>query len=321
MVGLTVLIADKCDAAMIEKLQQAGHNVIVNPSLKDASLAEAISTHNPQAVMVRSTKVQREHFDASDSLKLCVRLGAGYDTIDTAYAKEKGVRVCNTPGTNSVAVAELAMGLILSCDRFIPDNVIDARAGKWNKAAYSKGLGLKGKTVGLIGYGNIGKAVAQRAKAFEMNVLVYSRSMTPEKAQQEGVQYAASPLEVAERADIVSLHAANSPQTKGMCNAEFFEKMKNGAIFINTARAALVDEQALIEAMNTKGIKSGVDVPLGEPSEGACAFESPLTLHPRAYVTSHTGASTEQASAAVGDVGFEVVEKFAAGELIHCVNL
>ncbi|KAL0240778.1 hypothetical protein GEMRC1_006014 [Eukaryota sp. GEM-RC1] len=318
---LKVLIADKCDPTLPQILTGKGHTVQQDPSLKEASLSAAIAEMNPDVIMVRSTKVQKEQLDASSDIKMVIRLGAGYDTIDTAYAKEKGVSVCNTPGTNSVAVAELAFGLIVCLDRFLADNVILARQGKWNKAEFSKAKGLKGQTVGLIGFGNIGKALAARAKAFEMNVIVWSRSLTPEIAAKFGVEHAQTALEVAEKADIVSLHVANKPETKGMCNAEFFDKMKNGACFINTARAACVVEEDLINAMNTKGIRAGIDVPAGEPSTGTGDFESPLTKHPNAYVSHHIGASTEQAAAAVSEVALQVVDAFStSGETLNRVN-
>ncbi|KAL0205004.1 hypothetical protein P9112_000311 [Eukaryota sp. TZLM1-RC] len=319
--SFTIIVADKYAPSVAENLKQAGHNVIVDPSLKETSLTEALSQHQADILMVRSTKVQQEQLDASQNLKLVLRGGAGYDTINCQYAKEKGVRVCNTPGTNSVAVAEVAMGLVLSLDRFIPDNVIQARQGKWNKAQFSKAKGLKGQTIGLVGFGNIGKEVATRAAAFGMNVLVWSRSLTPELAQKHGVDFAASPMEVAERSDIVSIHCANAPETKGLCNAEFFSKMKEGAYFINTARAAVVVEQDLIDAMNNRGIRAGIDVPANEPSTGSCDFESELTKHQNAYVTHHIGASTSQASNAVGELACKVVDTFAReGEYIHCVN-
>jgi len=170
---MKVLIADKFEQSGIDALQAGGCEVLYQPDLKDASLAEALSSTKAEVLVVRSTKVTEAILEASQ-LALVVRAGAGYDTIDVRAASRRGIYVSNCPGKNSIAVAELAFGLILALDRRIPDNVAELRAGKWNKKEYSKARGLHGKTLGLLGFGSIGQEMAKRAQAFGMSVAVWS---------------------------------------------------------------------------------------------------------------------------------------------------
>ena len=147
--------------------------MLYQPDLKDAALAEALASTKADVLVVRSTKVTDAILEAG-TLSLVVRAGAGYDTIDVRGASRRGIYVSNCPGKNSVAVAELAFGLILALDRRIPDNVADLRAGKWNKKEYSKSRGLYGRTLGLLGFGSIGQEMARRAQAFGMHLAVWS---------------------------------------------------------------------------------------------------------------------------------------------------
>lgn len=231
---MKILVADKFEQSGLEGLRALGCSVVYDPSLKDDALVDAIRTHNPDVLVVRSTKVTAPMLEAGD-LSLVIRAGAGVNTIDVETASKRGIYVANCPGKNAIAVAELAFGLILSLDRRIPDNVAQLRAGQWNKKAFSEARGLYGCTLGLIGVGNIGREMIPRARAFGMRVIAWSRSLTPERAEQLGVGYRATPLDVASEADIVSVHVALTPETKHLCNRAFFEAMRHGAYFINTA--------------------------------------------------------------------------------------
>src|SRR5580700_7292335 len=202
-----VLIADKFEPAGVDGLKAAGCEVTYQPGLKDDALAEAVGRMGPDILVVRSTKVT-EAILAAGALKLVVRAGAGYNTIDVAAASRRGIYVSNCPGKNSVAVAELAFALMLALDRRIADNVILLRQGQWNKAEFSKARGLFGRTLGLIGVGRIGREMVPRAKAFGMPVVAWSRSLTPEAARELGVEHRTSPVAVAKAADIVSVHVA-----------------------------------------------------------------------------------------------------------------
>src|SRR6185503_9390165 len=157
-----------------------------------------------------------------------------------AAASKGGIYVSNCPGKNSIAVAELAFALILALDRRIGDNVIALRRGEWNKKEFSKARGLFGRKLGLISVGKIGQEMIPRAQAFGMPVIAWSRSLTPERAAELGIEYKATPAEVAREADIVSVHLALNSETKGMLGAEFFSAMQPGSYFINTARGEVV---------------------------------------------------------------------------------
>src|SRR5205085_4472148 len=179
-------------------LASIGCDVTFQPDLKDEALVEAIRTLKPEVLVVRSTKVTEAAL-AAGSLKLVVRAGAGYNTIDVAAASRRGIYVSNCPGKNAIAVAELTLGLILSLDRRIPDNVAALRAGKWNKKEFSKARGIFGSTLGLIGYGNIGQEVARRALGFGLSVVAWSRRFAAGTEQPElPVKVLATPEDVAE---------------------------------------------------------------------------------------------------------------------------
>jgi len=319
---MKVLFADKLSLSCVKALESAGHSVQNEPTLKGDALVEAVSRHKPEVLLVRSTRVPPDVMAADPSLELIVRAGAGYDNIDVKAASDRGIFVANCPGKNAAAVAELTLGLILALDRSIPDNVNDARAGKWNKAKYSKAAGLKGRTLGIIGTGNIGCEVIQRALGFEMLVHAWSRSLTDEGAAALGVARWKSPLEAVAQADIVSIHLAASPDTEHVANHAFFEAMKPGAFFINTSRSSVVDEVAMLWAMNEKGIRVALDVMSDEPAVKDGPFSHSLASHPNVYITHHIGASTQQAQEAIADEAVRVVNVYAdTGRVPNCVNM
>src|SRR3712207_4906861 len=182
---MRVLIADKFEQSGRDGLEAAGCDYSYQPEVKDGALVEAIRQTKPDVLVVRSTKVTEAMLDAG-ALKLVVRAGAGYNTIDVAAASARGIYVSNCPGKNSIAVAELAFALILALDRRVADNVISLRRGEWNKKEFSKARGLFGRTLGLIGLGRIGQEMIPRAQAFGMPVVAWSRSLTPERAEEIG---------------------------------------------------------------------------------------------------------------------------------------
>src|SRR4051812_31705174 len=183
------------------------------------------------------------------SLSLVVRAGAGYNTIDVATASKRGIYVSNCPGKNAIAVAELAIGLLLSLDRRIPDNVADLRAGTWNKKEYSKAAGLFGRTLGVVGTGSIGREVILRAHALGMKVLAWSRRLDDEEAARLGVERARSVADLSGRADAVTLHVALTPETRGLLGEAAIDRLRPRAMVINTSRAEVVDGVALARAV------------------------------------------------------------------------
>ncbi len=316
---MRVFIADKFEQSGLDGLKSAGCEVIFQPGTKDAALVKAVQENNPDVLIVRSTVVSEAVLSAGD-LKLVVRAGAGYNTIDVAAASRRGIYVSNCPGKNSVAVAELAFGLILSLDRRIPDNVASLRHGQWNKGEFSKARGLYGRTLGLIGMGQIGREMVPRAHAFGMNVIAWSRSLTPETAEELGVGFKTTALDVAASSDIVSVHLALNPKTRGMLSAEFFDAMRKGALFINTARAEIVDHNALSKAIREKGIRVALDVFENEPSGSTGDFTSPIGNE--VYGTHHIGASTDQAQEAIAAETVRIVKTFKdTGQVPNVVNL
>ncbi|NNE45951.1 MAG: hydroxyacid dehydrogenase [Rhodothermales bacterium] len=318
---MTILIADKLERSVVDALQTRGFNVVVAPTATGDELVQTIADVKPQILVVRSTKVPAAAM-AAGNIELIVRAGAGYDNIDVAEASARGTFVSNCPGKNAVAVAELTMGLIVALDRKIADNVMDAREGRWNKAGYSKAEGLKGKTIGIIGLGSIGREVARRAQAFGMRVVAWSRSLTPDDAATLGFDFAETPVAVAEQSDIVTLHVAATPETANLADRTLFTAMKDGAFFINTTRSSVVDEDALMWAMRNKGIRVGLDVFSNEPSFKEGDFSHPLAAHAEVYLTHHIGASTTQAQVAIAEEAERVIRQYAEkGVVSNCVNI
>lgn len=317
---MRVLIADKLPDAARTRLASNGFEVRAEPALAAGALAARLSDFEPEVLVVRSTRVTEAHTLAGTKLSLVVRGGAGVNTIDVAACSRRGIFVANCPGKNAVAVAELTLGLLLALDRSIPDNVADLRQGRWDKARYSRGRGLLGRTLGLIGVGAIGQVVAARAVAFGMEVVAWSRSLTDARAAHMGITRLDTPEAVARRADAVSVHLALTPETRGLIGSSVLDVMAPGALFLNTSRAEVVDEAALARALQ-RGIRAGLDVFCGEPAEKVGAFEHALAMHPSVYGTHHIGASTEQAQLAVGDEVCRIVEAFRdEGQVINGIN-
>lgn len=317
---MKILIADKFPAHWAEVLAKQGHQITSDPSLDENTLVGAIKDN--EILIVRSTKVPAAVIDAGAALKLIIRAGAGTNTIDVKYAAEKGVAVCNCPGTNSIAVAELTMGLMLALDRRIYHNTKDLREGKWNKSEYGKAKGLFGRTLGIIGLGAIGKEVAKRAEAFGMKVVAYDPNDKAEEFIAAGVTPEPDIYTLAGMCDAITVHVPETPQTKGLFNKKFFDAMKPGAIFINAARGGLVVAKDLAEAVKTKGIKAGLDVYETEPKANDTAFDySPYEGAENIYGTHHIGASTDQAQDAVAECTVKIINEYAAtGKFLHKVN-
>lgn len=318
---MKVLIADKFEKVGIDGLRELNCNVHYQPDLPVGELAEAIRVFDPKVLIVRSRKVNAAALEAGASLSLVIRAGAGIDTIDVEAASRLGVFVSNCPGKNSIAVAELVMGLILACDRRIPDQVADLRRGAWNKADYSKSRGLHGRTLGIVGLGQIGREVARRAQAFGMRVVAWSRQLTIEDTTRLAIGYCQTPLEVASQGDVVTIHVAATDETRHLVNRDFLAAMRPGSYLINTSRGSVVDEAALAEAIRTRGFRAGLDVYQDEPSGGTGEFHPGIANLPGVYGTHHVGASTEQAQVAIAHEVIRIVQEFqATGGVPNCVN-
>ena len=318
---MRILIADKFEQSGRDGLQALGCDISFQPDLKDDALVQAIAKQQPDVLVVRGTRVT-EPMLAAGPLKLIVRAGAGYNTIDVAAASRRGIYVSNCPGKNSIAVAELAFTLILALDRRVVDNVIALRAGHWNKKEFSKARGLFGRVLGLVGLGSIAQEMIPRAKAFGMPVIAWSRSLTNEKAELLGVERKDSPLDVARAADIISVHVALKPDTRTLIGPDFFKAMKEGAYFINTSRGEVVDQAALVEAVHAKGIRAGLDVFAVEPTSAVAEFADSIAKETSVYGTHHIGASTDQAQEAIAAEAVRIIKSFKeTGQVPNVVNL
>ncbi|HEY0865858.1 MAG TPA: phosphoglycerate dehydrogenase [Fimbriimonas sp.] len=318
---MKILVADKFEQSGLDGLRALASEVVYEPDLKDEALKVRLREAESEILVVRSTKVTAEMMEGS-KLSTIIRAGAGYNTIDVDGASQRGILVTNCPGKNSMAVAELAFGLILACDRRIPDNVIALREGRWNKKEFSKARGLYGRTLGLVGMGNIGQEMITRAKAFGMHVVAYSRWMTPDTAAALGIGRANSIEELAILSDIISVHVALNPATRGWLGESFFRAVRPGSIFINTSRGEVVVQSALLKAIEEKNLIAGLDVFEGEPSSAEGTYDGPLLNAPRVYTTHHIGASTDQAQEAIAEEVVRIVREFkTTGSVPNVVNV
>lgn len=318
---MKILIADAFPEEHRDRLA-AAHDCAYEPDTTADQLADRIG--GCAVLVVRSTRVTAETLQAADSLRLVIRAGSGTNTIDRDAASRLGIHVSNVPGRNAIAVAELTFALLLALDRDIPGNVADLRAGRWDKKRYSRARGLFGRTLGVVGLGRIGLEVAERAAAFGMRVRAVAKPGRDREAQERaraiGITFVEDLAELARTCDVLSLHVPSAEDTRHLVDRDLLAQVRPGTIVLNTARGDLVDEDALIEAMDAKGVRAGIDVFADEPGAPTGTVESRLAAHPNVCGTHHIGASTEQAQLAVAAEVVRMVEEFAAGTVLHCVN-
>jgi D-3-phosphoglycerate dehydrogenase len=316
---MRVLIADNLPAGIRSSLAEIGCDVDFQPALGPEELVAAVREAN--VLIVRSTKVTQSAIERARNLQFIVRAGAGTNTIDCAAAAAHGIYVSNCPGKNAVAVAELTMGLVLSLDRRIPENVSQLKEGLWNKKEFSKARGLLGQTMGIVGMGQIGQEVALRARAFGMKVMAWSRSLTDIKAEEFGVQRAATVKELCAQADVITVHLPLVEQTKHIIGCDEFAVMREDTLFVNAARGGVVDDQAMLEAVNSGRIRAASDVFEDEPKASDKTIDSPLASCSGFYGTHHIGASTEQAQDAVAQEVLRLITTFKReGTALNVVN-
>lgn len=295
---MKIIISDGMSQEGIDILQNAGLEIINRKFTPEELLAEIPTA---DAILVRSaTKVTKEVIDAGVNLKVIARGGVGLDNIDVTYAKEKGILVLNTPGASSISVAEMAIAHMFSLARFLYKSTAEMQTGKWPKKEYANGFEINGKTLGLLGFGNIGKEVAKRALGLNMSVIVHDPFITETDMNVKLV----SKEEVLANADIISLHL---PKIKGVdyvVGAPEFSAMKKGVVLINCARGGVVSEAALLDALNSGQVSfAGMDVFENEPPTEA---QKDLMNHPNVSLSPHIGGSTPEAQ---DRIGIEIAEK------------
>ena len=301
--SMRVLVTDGMDAGAIETLRRDGHE-IVELFYEPDQLGEALRDFD--AVIIRSaTKIKEPQIDAAKGsrLKLIVRAGVGVDNIAVKYAEAAGITVKNTPRASSNAVAELAIALLFSCARNISIAGHTMREKKWEKKAYSKGFEVMGKTMGVIGYGRIGRMVGEKAQALGMNVLSVVHRSKPEGCECDTMHFV-SMDELLAKSDIIVLCAPGGD--KPLVDAESLVKMKDGVVIINVSRGSNVDEAALLDALNSGKVKAaGLDVWLSEKDPN---WE--LAAHPAVSCMPHVGAGTKEAQKRIGAELVDIIEHF-----------
>jgi D-3-phosphoglycerate dehydrogenase len=303
---MRILIADKLSVNCASALAELGLEVVNQPDLTAEQIPDALE--GVGAIVVRSTRVTAEALERGQDLSLVIRAGAGVNTIDLPMASRRGIYVANCPGKNTSAVAELTIGMLVAADRQIVNATCALRNGHWEKKRFSSARGLRGRTLGILGFGSIGIAVAERARAMGMQVLAWSRSLSQESAP-SSVEVAQTALEVAKKADAITLHLGLSEQTKHIVNQEFLAAVKPGAILVNAGRGELIDSEALLAAIGEKQLRVGLDVFENEPAGGKADF-SDLDLVQQVTATPHIGASTAEAAEAVASEVVRIVSVF-----------
>ena len=321
---MRILAADNLPALFESTAAQRGWHVTIQSGLTAHDLPEVIAGYD--VLVVRSTKVSTATIEAGDSLALIVRAGAGTNTIDVEAASRRAIAVSNVPGRNAIAVAELTMALLFAIDRRVPDNVSALRDNVWDKKRFSRARGLYGRVFGIVGLGSIGREVATRAAAMGMSLVAMRRpNAAPESLElidRLRIELVDTPTELAGRADVVSFHVPLNGSTRGMVDAGFLAAMRPGAVLLNTSRGEIVaDEATLIEAIESKDLRVGLDVFHDEPPAGEGVFASALASHPNVYGTHHIGASTDQAQEAVAEGVLEVLAAHGAGRFLNAVNV
>jgi len=318
---MLVLIADKFPAQGREILARSG-GVVYRPELGEAELPAALAETGADILVVRSTVVNAAAMRATPNLSLVIRAGAGVNTIDLQAASQRGIFVANCPGKNAIAVAELTMGLLLALDRRIVDATLELRQGVWNKGKFGKARGIKGQTLGLLGFGVIAREVAVRARAFGMKLQCFSPNPSAELCAQLGVTPVASLEALLRTSDVLSVHVPYSKATRHLIGAEQLAWMPADSILLHTSRGGVVDDVALAAAVKAGRLRAGLDVFDGEPAASKAEYPNIAGEHPDIYCTPHIGASTEQAEAAIADEVLRIIHDYVGhGVVHHGVNL
>jgi D-3-phosphoglycerate dehydrogenase len=330
---MRMLVVDKLHLEPLEELEVLGVQIVARPDVAPDDLPKLLRELDADILVVRSTRVTAAMIEAAPGLSLIVRAGAGVNTIDVEAASRRGVYVANCPGRNAAAVAELTMAFLLALDRRLVDATLALREGRWEKASFQDAGGIYGKTLGVAGVGAIGRLVIERARGFGMQVCAWSRSLSAARAAKLRVDACASLEALAKKSDALTIHLPLTPQTARVVNRRVLEALPDGAIFINTARAEVVDYAALAEVAPKKGLRLGLDVFPDEPKGGSAAFVSPLALGgvgsteaqkkgALTYATPHIGASTEQAQRATATEVSRIVRAFLTEEEVpNVVNV
>jgi D-3-phosphoglycerate dehydrogenase / 2-oxoglutarate reductase len=322
---MRLLIADKLHPRAVEELRTLPIEVVYEPELTKETLETTI--REVGILVVRSKEVTAKAIEGARQLNLIVRAGTEAHNIDIRAASKGGVYVANCPGKNAGAVAELVLGQIIALDRRIPDAVLSLRNQKWERGEYGKAEGIAGKTIGIAGFGAVGREVARMAQAFGLRPLAWSRGLSPQAAAEAGVGHVKTIEELASKSDILTLHLPVNDRTRQLVNKRVLDLLPRRAMLINVARADLVDYAALREAVKGRGLRAAVDVypdePKGKREFVTDLFESaPSATGGFVYGTPHIAASTDQAQLAIATETVRVIRAFLVdGNVPNCLNV
>jgi D-3-phosphoglycerate dehydrogenase len=258
---------------------------------------------------------------ASSQLALAICAGSDTRCVDLDAASRLGVLVSHCPGRNAAAVAELAWGLILACDRRIPDQAADVRAARAEETRYADASGLAGRTLGIVGLGQVGQEIARRGLAFGMHVVAWSKHITEDRCDALGIDFCANLVNLAKLADVVSVSVTGNEETRGLLGDKFLNALRPGAIVVNTSRGPVCDEAALLHAVRDRGIRAGLDIFASDP-EGRTGTERSLAAEPGVYGTFRIGDRTEQARLSIDAEVVRILRAWHAdGTVLNCVNV
>lgn len=317
---MRVLVADKLPPSALAEMRRLGFQVDAQPDIAADELEQHLKAVD--VLIVRSTRVTAQTLNASDTLRLVIRAGAGTSNVDVERASARAIYVANCPGKNAVAVAELTLGLLFALDRRIPAAHAELVAGRWNKKEFAQATGIQGRSLGIVGTGEIGQAVASRARALGMHVSGWSKSFSPQRADALGIGFSPTLSELAETSDVLSIHLPLTDATRHLINGSVLDALPDGAFLINVSRGGVVDESAVLDALEAGRLWYATDVFEQEPGASQAPFEDAIAAHPRAVCTPHIGASTAQAQDAVAAEALRVLRDFRDTGVVHnCVNL
>jgi D-3-phosphoglycerate dehydrogenase len=317
---MKVLVAGRLPAASLEEMQALGVEVAYQPSLTSDELAHALQGVN--VLVIRGLEVTADAIASSNALNLIIRAGSGTGRIDVAAASARGIYVSNTPGRNAAAVAELTLTLIGCLDRRILDASSSLRAGRWEKDEYAQAVGLRGRSLGIVGLGHVGRAVWSLARAYGMSVAAWSRSLTQARATDLGIGFASSLCELAAKSEVLTIHLDSNERTQRLVGREALEMLPRGAIFVNTSSADVVDYDALADVAKVNRLRIGLDVLPEEPQVRSSLYDHSVLHAGLVYATPHIGASTDEAQHAIANETLHVLRAFLTkGEVPNVVNI
>lgn len=316
-----VLLVDQFGVQGLEGLRAAGCDAIFNRLLSSATLEQAVRDIEPDILVTRTSRVTDAVLGASERLGLVVCTGPATDHVDVDAASRRGIFVAHCPGRSASAVAELAWALILACDRRLPDQVRGIRAKCFSEIDHGAAFGLAGRTLGIVGLGQVGQEIARRGSAFGMHVVAWSRNITEARCDALGIDYCANLVNLAKLCDVVSVSVSDNDESQGLIGEKFFNALRPGATLVNTSLGRVILQSALLHAVRTKGIRAGLDLHeyVGEGAPDPDIAE--LVAEGGVYGTLQSGAATTQATQAIdGEVVRMVRQWIEQGTVSGCIN-